>query len=139
MKKTPVLRGGQGYGQVCSLVILNSLIYFYISSIILFFRQKRPPHYSLVLNETHRPNKTHACTFGQDIEFYLPPRCTVGQPNFWGILQTNFTFEFYPKRDCMPFFGSLRHRYTTTRELQSRPFYLNNSLKMAYFEALGSS
>ena len=29
------------------------------------------------------------------------------------------------------------YRFTPTQELQRRPFYLNISLKMAYFEALG--
>ena len=31
--------------------------------------------------------------------------------------------EFDPKRDCIPIFGSLEHRFTTTHELRSRPFF----------------
>ena len=54
-----------------------------------------------------------------------------GSRNFWRILESNSTIEFDPKHDFIPVFGSLQHRYTTTQELRSRPFYLNISLKIA--------
>ena len=60
----------------------------------------------------------------------------VGLPKFWGIFASNSIIEFDPNRDSIPIFGSLQHRFTTFGELQSRPFYLNISPKMAYFEAL---
>ena len=66
--------------------------------------------------------------------------CTVqyGSRNFLGILDSNSTIEFDPKRDSIPIFGSLQHHFTTTRELPNRPVYLNISLKMVYFEGLVS-
>ena len=40
-----------------------------------------------------------------------------GSPNFWGIFASNSIIEFDQNRDSIPIFGSLRHRFTTTREL----------------------
>ena len=39
---------------------------------------------------------------------------------------------------CIPSFGSPEHHFTTTQEFQRRPFCLNISLKISYFEVLGS-
>ena len=52
--------------------------------------------------------------------------------------QTPWIVEFDPKRDSIPIFGSLLHRFTTTYQLQKGHFYLNISLKMACFKAPGS-
>ena len=39
----------------------------------------------------------------------------LGQPNFLcGALVSNFTNEFDPKPNCMPIFGALEQRFTTT-------------------------
>ena len=41
----------------------------------------------------------------------------LGQAKFLGILESNSTIEFDPKHDSISIFGSLRHCFTTTREL----------------------
>ena len=52
----------------------------------------------------------------------------LGQPNFFGILESNSTSEFGPNRDSIPIFGSLGYCFTT-QELRSRPFISTFPLK----------
>ena len=47
-------------------------------------------------------------------------RYSVGQAKFWGILESNSTIKFDPKRNCKTIFGSLGLCFTTTLELRSR-------------------
>ena len=57
------------------------------------------------------------------VNWLLQSLCTVGQPKFWGILESNSTIEFDPKPDGILFFGSLGCRFTSTGEVWSSPFW----------------